>query len=205
MDGCFLVTASPFTLHSPFPQNILNPNGASFYPTSTSCESDTYPSQTSASEQADDQTFGTFANGWSVGSHQDYLVGSLTSLSTEASFGKYDYNPFEDRGLTCASPQSQNFQRRTTAMTYRYVRITTGPPLTSIPSPTPPVPWAKTIPSSEAWWPSKFRQRPPPPLVIVSNFLPLRLRNQVLTNREQSRSTTGAKVRGDHPSARFTR
>ena len=146
-------------------------DGASFYPTSTSYEFDAYPSQTSASEQANDQNFDAFANGWSLDSQKNYLVGSLTGLGTGAGFGKFEYNPFEDRGLTCASPQSQSFQRRTTAMTYRYIRITTGPPLTSTPSPTPPVPWARTIPSSAARRPSKPRQRPPPSLVIVSTFL----------------------------------
>jgi len=115
-------------------------DGASFYPTfSTSYEFDAYPSHTSASEQGNDQNFDAFANGWSMGSQQNYLAGSLTGLGTGAGFGKCDYNPFEDRGLTCASPQSQSLQSRTTAMTCRRIRNTTGPSLASIPNPTPPV------------------------------------------------------------------
>jgi len=106
------------------------------------------PSQTSAGGHwANDQSFDLFANGWSVDSQPDYLVGSLTGLT---SFGKYDYSPFKDRGLTHTSPQSQVLRCRTST-----TRKTTGPPLTRMPSPTTPVLWAL---SSVARWLSKPRQ-----------------------------------------------
>jgi len=166
-------TTQLFALHSPFqiPMAYFNDtNGTSFYPTSSAYEFDAYPSQTSASEQANDQNFDAFANGWSVGSQPDYLVGSLTGFGTEESFGKHDlYSPLEDCGLTCASLQSQCLRYRTTVMTCRHIRNITGPQLASMPSLTPPVSWAGTTPSS-ARWPRKFRQRPPPP-PIVSTFL----------------------------------
>ena len=66
-----------------------NYDDASFYPaSSTSGEFDAYPSQTSASEQANGQTSDVFAYDWSVDRKPSYLVGSSTSFGAEASFGK---------------------------------------------------------------------------------------------------------------------
>ena len=105
-----------------------NTDDTSLYTTaSTFGESDAYLSQTSATEKANDQTSDPFANGWSMGRQPNYMVGSPASLKAEASFGKYDYSPLDDRSLTCTSLQSLRLRRRTTVTTSCHIRNTTGP------------------------------------------------------------------------------
>jgi len=75
-----------------------NADDASFYPISAFDELDTYPflNQISATEGENIEAPHTFTDDWNVGGQPDYMVGSLTSLGAEPSFGKNDYSPFDD-------------------------------------------------------------------------------------------------------------
>jgi len=73
-----------------------NTDDASFYPTSPAFgELDAYPSlnQTSATNI---EAPHTLTNDWNVGGQPDYMVGSLTSLGAEPSFGKNDCGLLDD-------------------------------------------------------------------------------------------------------------
>ena len=109
-----LITPSLSTLPTTFNYQIPmayfnNTNDANFYSTSyTSGELDAYPvlSLTSATEGANSEAPDTFTNGWGVVRQPGYTVGSPTSLRAGPSFGKYDCGPFDNRSLTCTSPES---------------------------------------------------------------------------------------------------
>jgi hypothetical protein len=75
-----------------------NINNANFYPTSsTSGEFGMYPllSQMSANEEQgqDIPTHDPFTNGWRMDEQPGHMIGSLTSLQAEASFGKHHQSP----------------------------------------------------------------------------------------------------------------
>ena len=83
-------------------------NNANLYPTSSMPFGDlnTYPTQMSATEQFGDENPHTFTNSWNTDRQPGGMVGPSTGLRAEASFGKHDYAPLCDRGLTCTSPGS---------------------------------------------------------------------------------------------------
>jgi len=86
-----------------------NADDASFYPTSTAFgELDAYPllNQISAIEGENIEAPHTLTNDWNVGGQPDYMVGSLTGLGAEPSFGKNDCSPLGDWCLTSASLES---------------------------------------------------------------------------------------------------
>ena len=77
-------------------------NGANLYPNpSTSFGGlETYPTQTSVTEQVGDENLLTFTNGWSTGGQPGDTVSTSASLRAEASFGKHDHAPLGGHGLT---------------------------------------------------------------------------------------------------------
>ena len=214
----------PFILHSRkfrSPPSTLNTfyqipmaylNDASFYSTSfTFGELDAYPilNLTAATEEVNIETSDTFTNGWNVGRQTGYMVDEPTSLGAEASFGKYECGPLDDRDLTRASPDP-------TPSAGSYGMQTTGHDYLSYPEHYWPVTgryaqssrpgivsrddsFASTVTLSEA--PTVI----PSPSSSKCFLLVGASKNRVLTNREQSRSTAGEPMRAAHPPPRSTR
>ena len=106
-----------------------NTNNASFYSTpSASGEFDTYPflSQTSATEEANSQTFNTFTNLWDMVGQPGPMVGPPTNFWDTAGYGKHHYDLTVDLWLI---HELQN----------RWHRVPRArPKLTTIVSPHPP-------------------------------------------------------------------
>lgn len=77
-------------------------------------------SQKSASNEEELVQAHPFADGWGMGGHPDYMVGSPTSLRAEASLGKSNCSTLVDRRLTCYSSESVSSVTCNAVQTHRY-------------------------------------------------------------------------------------
>jgi len=181
-----------------------NTDDAYFYPTSD--ELDVYPfaNQTPPTGDVNLETPGAFADGWSQGGQPYNAVGQSASLWAEASSGEYDFSLLADWRLTYEFPESMS-----SAAPYPTPALEYGQ------SPFPGHYWPITAPYTQPYGPGTSRDYPfastavteAPTMVPTSsssNFS-LTLRNRILTDHEQLRSTTGGPMIADYPPARSTR
>jgi hypothetical protein len=186
-------------------------NNTNFYSTSSAFgEPDAYQflSQTSAAEEVNDQAYGTFANGWGMAGQPGPVVGSPTNLRDVANYGKYHCRLFVDQRLRresldsvassasyatwvdgygqpsysghywpAAGQQAQSYHSGFSSRDDSFASTVASETSTVVP-----------IPSSGKY------------LFYFST-----LRNRVLTDHDQSRSTTGGLTGADPLPARSTR
>jgi hypothetical protein len=183
-----------------------NTNNTNFYSTSFAFgEPDAYPflSQMSATEDADDsQTYGSLADRWGMVERPGPMVGPPTSSWAAASYGSYHCSLFIDRCLTRESLGSTSWYA---AQTNGYEQPSHSgnhwpaagqqdqsyrPSLVS---------WDESFTSTTAPEPSATV---PAPSSGKSLFCFEALGDVVLTNRDQSRSTTGGSTRAGPPPTR---
>ena len=183
-------------------------DNATLYPTPTTPgESGAYPSlgQVSANEEWNVwQTFDQSAGGWNTGGQPGCAAGGPTSIQAEASFGKDNPNPLTDRRLTCGYPVSESSATLHPTQTYGCWQ----PPYPEYCEPTGDL-YAQSHYSGAADWDNSFAdamalQAPavlPTPGGCEYLFFSFEtLSDRVLTDHEQSRSTTGGRIRaGNSP------